>query len=93
MRELENVLGNACMMVTGSVIDMRDLPEYLSDSSDSAQQDGLLSLEKVQRRHVLYVLEQVGNNKARAAEVLDISRTTLYNFLAKSESEVKHLVP
>lgn len=93
VRELENVLGNACMMVTGSVIDMRDLPEYLSDGSASSQQDGLLPLEEVQKRHVLYVLEQVGNNKARAADILDISRATLYNFLAKSESEAKNLVP
>ena len=89
VRELENVLGNACMMVTGGVIDVSDLPEYLSASTASPQEDGLLTLEEVQKRHVLYVLEQVGNNKARAADVLDISRATLYNFLAKSEGESK----
>ena len=89
VRELENVLGNTCMMVTGGVIDVSDLPEYLSASAAPAQEEGLLTLEEIQKRHVLYVLEQVGNNKARAAEILNISRATLYNFLAKSESEAR----
>ncbi len=89
VRELDNVLGNACMKVTGGLIDVGDLPEYLSASTASPLGDGLLTLEEVQKRHVLYVLEQVGNNKARAADVLDISRATLYNFLAKSEGESK----
>jgi DNA-binding NtrC family response regulator len=89
VRELENVLGNTCMMVTGGVIDVSDLPEYLSASTASPQEEGLLTLEEVQKRHVLHVLEQVGNNKARAAEVLNISRATLYSFLAKSENEAK----
>lgn len=89
VRELENVLGNTCMMVTGGVIDVSDLPEYLSASAASPQEEGLLTLEEIQKRHVLHVLEQVGNNKARAAEVLNISRATLYSFLAKSESEAK----
>ncbi len=89
VRELENVLGNACMMVAGSVIDANDLPSYLSAGTALPQQDGLLTLEEIQKRHVLHVLEQVGNNKARAAEILDISRATLYSFLAKSESEAK----
>ena len=89
VRELENVLGNTCMMVTGGVIDVSDLPEYLSASAASPQEEGLLTLEEVEKRHVLHVLEQVGNNKARAAEVLNISRATLYSFLAKSENEAK----
>lgn len=89
VRELENVMGNTCMMVTGGVIDVSDLPEYLSATTASSQEEGLLTLEEVQKRHVLHVLEQVGNNKARAADVLNISRATLYNFLAKSESEAK----
>lgn len=83
------MLGNACMMVAGSVIDANDLPSYLSAGTALPQQDGLLTLEEIQKRHVLHVLEQVGNNKARAAEILDISRATLYSFLAKSESEAK----
>jgi len=27
--ELENVIGNACMMAEGPAIDLRDLPEYI----------------------------------------------------------------
>jgi transcriptional regulator with PAS, ATPase and Fis domain len=89
VRELENVLGNACMMVAGCVIDANDLPSYLTAGTASLQQDGLLTLEEIQKRHVLHVLEQVGNNKARAADILDISRATLYSFLAKSENDAK----
>jgi DNA-binding NtrC family response regulator len=89
VRELENVLGNACMMVAGSVIDANDLPLYLTAGTASPQQDGLMTLEEIQKRHVLHVLEHVGNNKARAADILDISRATLYSFLAKSESDAK----
>ena len=29
IRELENVLGYACMMVLGETVDIQDLPEYL----------------------------------------------------------------
>ncbi|MGH9643758.1 MAG: sigma-54 interaction domain-containing protein, partial [Terriglobales bacterium] len=86
VRELENALGSACMMATGSFVDVSDLPEYLRAGTASVQKEGLLSLEEVQRRHVLHVLEQVEDNKARAAEILGISRSTLYNFLANTKS-------
>ena len=89
VRELENVLGNSCMMVTGGVIDVSDLPVYLSAGTTPQSSEGLLTLEEVQKRHVIYVLDQVGNNKARAADILKISRATLYNFLAKSEGETR----
>jgi len=89
IRELENILGNACMMVSGSVIDIGDLPAYLAANVASPNKLQLLTLEEVQRQHVLHVLEQVRNNKARAADVLGISRATLYNLLARSESKTK----
>lgn len=87
VRELENVIGNACMMVDGNLIDIGDLPERfrrpLTDRIST--DDALLSLEEVQRRHVLRVLEGVGGNKARAAEVLGIGRATIYQFLSKTK--------
>jgi len=89
VRELENVIGNAAIMVEGPVIDVRDLPEPLRTplASDAGGDPVLMPLEEVERRHVLRVLEFVGGNKARAAEVLGISRATVYEMLAKMKRE------
>src|SRR5271165_207946 len=85
VRELENVMGNACMMGDGNLIDIDDLPERFRErfSAEVSSDDALLSLEEVQRRHVLRVLEGVGGNKARAAEVLGIGRATIYQLLSR----------
>jgi DNA-binding NtrC family response regulator len=49
--------------------------------------DKFLSLEEVQRRHVINVLEGVGGNKMRAAEILGIGRATIYQLLSKMKLE------
>jgi len=91
IRELENVISNACMMAEGPVIDVNDLPQPLrsGESAASSTDDTLLSLEEVQRRHVLRVLERVNGNKARAAEILGVSRATVYQMLAKMKAAAK----
>ena len=88
VRELENVIGNACMMVDDTVIDVGDLPERFREhmAGETTADDTLLSLEEVQRRHILRVLEGVGGNKARAAEVLGIGRATIYELLSKMKA-------
>jgi DNA-binding NtrC family response regulator len=97
IRELENVIGNACMMVDGTVIDIGDLPEPVGGHfGDVAGQDEIMmSLEKLQKRHVMRVLEHVGGNKSHAAEILGISRATIYQLLAdaKTETETAALGP
>ena len=89
VRELENVIGNACMMADGSLIDISDLPERLRGPlvEDLAGDETFLSLEELQRRHILRVLEGVGGNKARAAEVLGIARATIYQLLSRMKVE------
>jgi DNA-binding NtrC family response regulator len=88
VRELENVIGNSCMMADGNVIDIGDLPERLRGrlSEDLGEDEMFLSLEELQRRHILRVLESVGGNKARAAEVLGIGRATIYELIAKMKT-------
>jgi DNA-binding NtrC family response regulator len=85
VRELENVVGNACIMAQGEVIMESDLPDtlrqhrkkpYLSDP-------GLISFEELQARHLRYVLARVDGNKVRAAEILGVSRATIYDMLAR----------
>jgi DNA-binding NtrC family response regulator len=89
IRELENVIGNACMMVDGTLIDIGDLPERFRGplTSEALMDDKFLSLEEVERRHVIQVLEGVGGNKVRAAEILGISRATIYQLLSKMKLE------
>jgi DNA-binding NtrC family response regulator len=83
VRELENALKMACMIADGGKIDVRDLPSALvvGASSTPETNEELLSLEALEHRHILRVLDRLGDNKARAAEVLGIGRTTLYRVL------------
>lgn len=88
VRELENVIGNACMMADGNLIDIGDLPERLRGPlSEDLGETRRFSLEELQRRHILRVLEGVGGNKARAAEVLGIGRATIYQLLSRMKIE------
>jgi DNA-binding NtrC family response regulator len=96
VRELENVIGHACMMVMGDTIDVRDLPEYLWDSSertgavagaerDAAQSspDGVGTLEDQERRLIAQALETAGGNQSQAARLLRIGSDALRYKLKK----------
>ncbi len=89
VRELENVLGYCCMMAEREIIDYRDLPEALQavvigEPEENDADD--LSLATVERRHIEKVLRLTGGNRARAAEILGISRTTIYRLLNGSQA-------
>jgi DNA-binding NtrC family response regulator len=92
IRELENVIGNACMMAQGSLVDIEDLPESLRGpiGHDLSTDDLFLSLDEVQRRHILRVLQSVDGNKARAAEILGIGRATIYQMLSRMKIDEKN---
>jgi DNA-binding NtrC family response regulator len=83
VRELENVISSSCIMATGKVIDLSDLPETLRTSKPEIDRDDdeLLTLEELQLRHLLRVLSRVHGNKARAAEILGVGRNTIYQML------------
>jgi DNA-binding NtrC family response regulator len=89
IRELENVLGNACMMTDAQAVDIGDLPEYIRtpEFPDSPQETTVATLAEVEKGHVLRVLEGLDGNKVRAAELLGISRAKLYRILADSDLE------
>jgi DNA-binding NtrC family response regulator len=88
IRELKSVLGSACMMAEGEIVDVRDLPERIrvraaeTKNEDSSE---LLPLAEVERRHVLRVLDQVGGNKVQAAKVLGINRATVYRIVNEAD--------
>ncbi|MGB8582577.1 MAG: sigma-54 dependent transcriptional regulator [Candidatus Sulfotelmatobacter sp.] len=89
IRELESVIGNACMMTDGKFLDIADLPLRIQTQSreQSPTDEALFSLEEISRRHVMRVLERVGGNKARAAEILGVGRATIYQLLSRMKLE------
>lgn len=85
IRELENVISSSCIMSIGTVIDLPDLPEILRSPSPAIERDDeeLVSMETVQQRHLLRVLNRVEGNKAKAAEILGVGRNTIYQILSR----------
>jgi DNA-binding NtrC family response regulator len=85
VRELENTIANASMMLEGSTIDIKDLPDSIAKASlnEISSKSVPLSMEKIQEKHLLDVLTYTNGNKAKAAELLDISRETVYAILAR----------
>jgi len=85
VRELENVISSSCIMAAGTVIDLPDLPETLRTAPPSPEPESeeLLTLEELQHRHLVRVLNRVRGNKAQAAEILGVGRNTIYQMLSR----------
>jgi DNA-binding NtrC family response regulator len=81
VRELENAIERLVLFSRGSIIEVTDLPASVhgpSPSLDRGLFQDLPPLDELERRYLLHVLEAVGGNRTRAAEVLGIDRRTLY---------------
>jgi len=76
IRELENLLQRLIILCDGQ-IDLKDIPALVSKTSASEPSDELLSLKDAEIAHIRKVLIAVGNNKTKAAEILQIDRKTL----------------
>src|ERR1700722_16245324 len=85
VRELENALSYAAMMAERNVIDVRDFPDVIQSklSSVTSEDERIITLEEAELKHTLQVLDRMGGNRKRAAEILGISRATLYRILAR----------
>ena len=88
VRELMSVLEAAVFSVEGQwirPIDLVFMPAIGSRPVESGAQAAApndLSLDAITRRHVSAVLSLAGGNKKRAANLLGISRSTLYRLLS-----------
>jgi DNA-binding NtrC family response regulator len=89
VRELANVLESAAMLCKKDFIDVANLPKYLRDyvPPQGALAFGgrghLSTLEDLERDYIAYLLKVTKGNLRQTAKILAISRTTLYNKLAK----------
>jgi transcriptional regulator with PAS, ATPase and Fis domain len=79
IRELESTISRAALSSHGRIIRPSDVELLHADSSMPAgETERLASLADAERAHIVRVLEAVRWNKKHAAEILEISRGTLY---------------
>jgi two-component system, NtrC family, response regulator AtoC len=82
VRELENIIERAVALTDDETLGIRDLPADLQRLEfDTVEGDGLPSLNEIERRYILKVLEKTNYNKGVTAQILDIPRTTLWRKL------------
>lgn len=84
VRELENTIEYAVNMCSSSVIKYTDLPNRLKNiesSLKSTKFEEIISIKELEKREIEKALEYFGDTKqaiTKAAEVLELSRATLY---------------
>lgn len=81
VRELENVIERAMVLSRGEVIEKEMvLDSALTEAKSSVEQihSDRPTLEQLNERYIRIVLNEVNNEKDKAAKILGISRRTLY---------------
>jgi DNA-binding NtrC family response regulator len=88
VRELENFVQRMIVMADGAEIDVSDFPPDMRFTA--SRKSGLnRTLAEVEAEHICNVLQNVGGNKTRAAEILGIDRKTLREKLKNMEKSEK----
>jgi two-component system, NtrC family, response regulator AtoC len=100
VRELENVIERAITLNRSGRITPEDLPPKVCgyDAESVAPKPGaddlaalfvgLPTIDEMERRYLLYVLDATGGNRKRAAEILGINRRTLYRMAERFQIEL-----
>jgi two-component system response regulator HydG len=89
VRELENAMQSAVALARFDELAVEDLPAPVRSFRSqrvmlSAETEAeLITLQAMESRYVQRVLNLVGGNKTRAAEILGVDRRTLYRMLAR----------
>ncbi|MGZ5495291.1 MAG: sigma 54-interacting transcriptional regulator [Candidatus Aminicenantales bacterium] len=89
VRELANVLESAAMLCKKDFVDVANLPKYLREyvppegAVAFAGRGHLSTLDDLEKEYIAYLLKVTKGNLRQSAKILSISRTTLYNKLAK----------
>jgi DNA-binding NtrC family response regulator len=86
VRELENIIERGVALATGNAIELAHLPEDLRELSIRTfrKKEGKIpSLEEQEMAYIQWVLNEVGENKTLAAQILGIDRVSLWRKLKK----------
>ncbi len=86
LRELRNVIRRCVLMSVGPQIVLHSLPDEIAYHANSVPGTGVPGslrevAEEAERERIVKALSDSGNNKSKAARMLNIDRKTLYNKL------------
>jgi len=82
VRELENIVERAIILEKGDVISPGSLPQTIKMFQiETIEPDRVKTIDELNKEYAVRVLEMFGDNKSKAAEVLGISRTSLWRIL------------
>jgi len=76
IRELRNVIERSIILAENRIITERCLPRELVVAAETSEAS--ITLESVEKKHILKMLNFYNGNRRKAAEALGISRKTLY---------------
>jgi len=84
VRELENIIERAVILEKTSKIMPENLPQSITlFQIETIDPNRIRTIDELSKDYAEKVLELVGNNKAKASEILGISRTSLWRLLNK----------
>lgn len=89
IREMANLIERSVILCTGTEIEPADLglPSPSKSSPRIVEDSGLSSLEEMEKDHIRKVISASNKNLSRAAEILGITRSTLYSKIRRYNLE------
>ena len=84
VRELENMIASAVLLEKTKTLTLDSVPDLKNAHPPAEGPKGeFITLEELERKHIINVLKATGGNRARAADILGVNTTTVYRKLSK----------
>ena len=81
LRELKNIIKRSVLLTPGEKIPLEVIPREVVTAKETVTTKTDFSKESNEKQLIINALRETGNNKSRAAKLLNITRKTLYNKL------------
>lgn len=86
IRELRNMLERALLLGGGCELNKKHFPGMAFNTAFFNDECEVLSMEELERRHILKVLKKFHGDKNKASNILGISLSSLYRKISKYEN-------